>query len=292
MAITRSAPSRKALLIANCPTGPQPQIGDRLAAFEVAEIGGHEAGREDVRQKQDLLVAQALRHLDRADVGVGHAQVLRLATGIAAEHVGIAEQAGRRMSPQLLGHLVIRVRALAARKEALLAEEALAAGDRERHHDAVADFELLVFGADLDHLAHGLMAEDVALFHRGHDAVEQMQVRAADGAGRHLDDGIASVLDLGIRHGLAANVVLAVPGQRLHRKSPPLMRSSDKLSKGKSVPMLGGTTNARRRVRRSNSTSAGAEPCPLPDHSQSLPVLRPASDLNWRSAARRKAMTF
>jgi hypothetical protein len=42
------------------------------------------------------------------------------------------------------------------------------------------------------------MAEHIALFHGGHDAVEQMKVRAADRAGRHLDDRVTSVLDLGI----------------------------------------------------------------------------------------------
>ena len=110
-------------------------------------------------------------------------------------------------------------------KKPFLAEEAFAAGDREGNHDAVADLELVVFRTDLDDFAHGLVAENVALFHRGHDAVEQMQVRTADGAGGDLDDGVASVLDLGIRHGVASNVVLAVPGQRFHPKSPSRVRS-------------------------------------------------------------------
>ena len=54
---------------------------DRLAAFEIAEIGGHVAGRKDVRQEQHLLVAQSRRDLDGADIGVGHAQILGLAAG-------------------------------------------------------------------------------------------------------------------------------------------------------------------------------------------------------------------
>src|SRR6185312_5455668 len=124
------------------------------------------------------------------------------------------------MSPQLLGHLVVRVRPLAARKEALLAEETLAAGDRERHHYPVANFELLVVGSDLDDFAHSFMAQDIALFHRRHHAVEQMEIRATDGTGRNLDDGISPVLDRRIRHRLAADVVFAVPSQRLHRVSP------------------------------------------------------------------------
>lgn len=39
---------------------------------------------------------------------------------------------------------------------------ALAAADGERHHDAVAGRELPVVTTDLDDLAHGLVAEDVA----------------------------------------------------------------------------------------------------------------------------------
>jgi hypothetical protein len=61
------------------------------------------------------------------------------------------------------------------------------------------------------------MAENVALFHRRHDTVEQMQVRTADGTGRNFDNGVAAILNLGIRHGVAADVILAMPGQRFHR---------------------------------------------------------------------------
>jgi hypothetical protein len=43
-----------------------------------------------------------------------------------------------------------------------------------------------------------------------------MEVRTADRAGGDLDDRVASVLDLGIRYTLAADIVLAVPGQRFH----------------------------------------------------------------------------
>ncbi len=97
-------------------------------------------------------------------------------------------------------------------KKPLLAEEAFAAGDGEGDHDPVADLQLAVAFADLDHLAHGFMAQDVALFHARHDPVEEVEVGAADGAGRDLDDGVAIVLDLGVGNALAADVVFAVPG--------------------------------------------------------------------------------
>jgi hypothetical protein len=112
---------------------------------------------------------------------------------------------------------VVGVGALAAGKKAVLAEKALAAGDRERHHDAVAYPELFVLGSDLDDFAHGFVAEHVALFHRRHDAIHQMEVRPANRARCHLDNRIATVLDLGIRHAIAPDVVLAMPSQRFHR---------------------------------------------------------------------------
>jgi hypothetical protein len=67
--MTCSAPSITALAIANWPTGPGAEDGDRLAALDVAELGAHVARREDVRQEQDLLVGEVVLDLDRADVG-------------------------------------------------------------------------------------------------------------------------------------------------------------------------------------------------------------------------------
>src|SRR4030095_8758323 len=64
------------------------------------------------------------------------------------------------------------------------------------------------------------MTEHVALFHGRNDAVEDVQVGPAYGAGRDLDDRVAVVLDLRVRHGFAADIVLAVPGQRFHQNLP------------------------------------------------------------------------
>jgi hypothetical protein len=115
---------------------------------------------------------------------------------------------------------VVRIGALAAGEVTVLAEEAFAAGDGERHHHAVADFELLVGGADFNHFAHGLMADDVARLHLRDKAAVNMQVRAADRAGGHLDDGVLRMLDLGIGDFFAANVGFAVPGECFHVNAP------------------------------------------------------------------------
>jgi hypothetical protein len=55
------------------------------------------------------------------------------------------------------------------------------------------------------------VTHDVAGFHRGHEAVEEMEVGAADRACRHFDDGIAGMFDRGIGDGIAANIVFAMP---------------------------------------------------------------------------------
>jgi hypothetical protein len=52
------------------------------------------SGGEDVAEEQHLLVGEAVGILDRADVGEGHAHVLRLAAGVAAGEVRVAEGAG------------------------------------------------------------------------------------------------------------------------------------------------------------------------------------------------------
>ena len=65
--------------------------------------------------KEDLFVAEGLRHFQRADVGERDSYVFRLAAGISAVHVRIAEQARRRVTVQLFGHPGVRVRVIAQR---------------------------------------------------------------------------------------------------------------------------------------------------------------------------------
>ena len=207
------------------------------------------AGREDVAEEQDLLVGEAARDLDRPDVGVGHAYVFGLPARIAAGQVRVAEQAGRGVAEHLVGHLLVAIGALADREIAAPALLALAAGDRERHHDPVADLELVVRRADLDDLAHELVAHDVPGFHPGHEAVVEMQVGAADRAARDLDDRIARRLDPGIGHRVAADVLLAVPAQCSHRGFPSRIR----------VPASGRSPLAGLRATRAATVNVRAE---------------------------------
>jgi len=60
------------------------------------------------------------------------------------------------------------------------------------------------------------VAENVAALHRWLIAVEQVQIRAADGAGRNLDDGVPRILDLRIRNRIDANVAFSMPAECAH----------------------------------------------------------------------------
>ena len=158
------------------PDGAAAPDGDRVAGAYVAVLRGHVAGREDVGEEEHLLVLYLVGNLHRADVGHGHARVLGLAARVAAHHVRVAEQARARKAVDLLLHPGVRVGVVARREQAAPAEEAVAAGDGERHDHAVADLQVRHRLADLDHLAHELVAEDVALLHRRDEAVVEVQV--------------------------------------------------------------------------------------------------------------------
>ena len=122
--------------LANRPAAPD---RDGIAILDLRVLGGHVAGREDVGKEERLLVRDAVRDLDRADVGHRHPQILGLAAAVAAEHVAEAEQPGRRVAHRLDRHLGVGIGPVTSREHAPLAEPALPAADREGHHHPVAD---------------------------------------------------------------------------------------------------------------------------------------------------------
>ena len=202
--------------LANRPATPD---RDGIAIFDLCVLGGHVAGREDVGKEKRLLVRDAVRDLDRPDVGHRHPQILGLTAAVATEHVAEAEEPGRRMAHRLDRHLGVGIGPIASREHAPLAEPALPAADREGHDHPVADFEIRDLRTKLDDLAHVFMAEDVAAFHRRLVAIEEMQVGAADRAGGDLDHRVTRVLDFRIRDGVDADVTLPVPAKCTHGRS-------------------------------------------------------------------------
>ena len=90
---------------------------------------------------------------------------MRLTAWEATIHFGITEQAGGRIADHLGLFRARRIGHLAQAEQAAFAELAVAAADGEGHDDAVADLQVSDVGADLHHLAHGLVTDDVAGFH-------------------------------------------------------------------------------------------------------------------------------
>jgi hypothetical protein len=84
--------------------------------LDVAKVGGHVAGEEDVGEEQHLLVRKFVGHFERSHMGIGDAEKFRLPAGVAAEEVRIAEQAARRVPPQLLRILLVGIGSLAGRE--------------------------------------------------------------------------------------------------------------------------------------------------------------------------------
>ena len=64
------------------------------------------------------------------------------------------------------------------------------------------------------------MAEDGAGLHAGNGAADEMQIRAADGAGGQANDGIGGLLDFGFAHLIEANIADAVEYYCFQGKSP------------------------------------------------------------------------
>src|SRR6185369_6091606 len=106
--------------------------------------------------------------------------------------------------------------------ELALAEEAAAAGDGEGDDHAVAEREVLDLAAELDDLAHELVAQDVPLLHGGDVAVVEVEVRAADRGRGDADDGVAPVQDRRVGDVFYPDVVFTVPTECFHDRSPGL----------------------------------------------------------------------
>ena len=82
------------------PHRPAAPNRDRVSGFDVRILGGHPAGRQNIGQKQHLVIFQVIGDGDRTDVGVRHAHILGLAAGVAAGEVRVAERRPHRMAHQ------------------------------------------------------------------------------------------------------------------------------------------------------------------------------------------------
>ena len=181
---------------------PEREDNDRVADPDAARFGAAEAGRGDIGQEHDLLIADAIG--DRREVGLG---------GRDEDVFGLATVDGVAEAPAAHGFVAAAVAALA--EVAGQAGAALAARGDRRDEDALTDFVAGDARAELVDDADRLVADDQARADRIL-ALEDVDVGAADRGRRDADDGLA---DPGsrTRHGLDADVAGAVEDGRAHR---------------------------------------------------------------------------
>ena len=122
--------------------GGRDALAQGLAAGALAQAGvdsGLVPGRQDVVEKQHLLIGQDIGHLQRADIGLGHPCILGQNTGIAAIQVAVAEQPGAsRCRLHIENRATAGIGAFAGREQCHVAVKTLAAGNEEGNDDPVA----------------------------------------------------------------------------------------------------------------------------------------------------------
>ena len=261
--ITRPAPSCLAIRVANWPTGPRPRTATVPPARDLGELHALPRGRQDVGQVEEPLVRVLVGHLDRAELGLRHAQVLGLPAGHRAVQAGVAEQARALALVAHLGGLALGV-------EAALAHPAVAAGDVERDDDAVAGLDVGDVGADLLDDAHRLVAEDVARGEVGAQDLVEVQVRPADRGRGDLDDRVGRLSSRGSRTSSTRTSRLPCQVSALTWFAP-VRRGVGSLP----------TVQRRGPLRASRSPSADQEPA----HVLRAGALSPALSLGARSGA-------
>ncbi len=118
---------------------------------------------------------------------------------------------------------------LAGGKLIQLAEKATAAGDHERDDHAVAWADCCNPSAHFLDNTHELMAENVAMLGLRNLAAIEVQVRPADGRGRHAQDNVVGLLQDRIRNGVDLDVMGAVIGESSHVCDLPCEMNDTKL---------------------------------------------------------------
>jgi hypothetical protein len=92
--------------LAHRPAAPD---SDRVFGLNVTLLRGHVASGKNIGEEQHLFVRVTVFDFDRPDIGERHARVLRLPTGVTAEHVRVTEDSSRRMAEHFLCDGSVRI---------------------------------------------------------------------------------------------------------------------------------------------------------------------------------------
>ena len=140
-----------------------------------------------------------------------NSQVLRLSARITAAQMRVTKETGRSVAHDLCGLLAVGIGPVTAGIHFPLAEETFAAANSEWDDDPVSDLQVFDRAADLNHLAHILVAKDISFVHLGHITVIKMEIRSAYRGRRYLNDCIRGVFDRWIRNILDPYISFSIP---------------------------------------------------------------------------------
>ncbi len=180
------------------PDRARPDDGHGVAGLDAAVQDTHLVGRrEDVREEEHLLVAQAFRDL---------------------VHRGVRERDARELGLKPVDQMAEDPAAPAGAEAvvALLAEAAASARRDARDEHPVARRDRRDGGADLDDGADGLVAEDRPRRHLGDVALEDVQIGTADRRRVDAHDRVGRIDDRRVGHGIPGSLAWAVVHERLH----------------------------------------------------------------------------
>ena len=194
---------------AHLPDRPETVDRERASFRHVRVCHRLPGGREHVGEIEEALVGWAFRHFDRAVVRLWDAEILGLTPGDGSVELRVAEQGGAFVVLVHLGRLTLRLKPV-------VAHEAVAAGDVERHHDTIPRPDVRHLGADLFDDPHRLVPEDVSRFHVHREDAVEVQVRTADRRRGDPHDRIRRLLDHRIRNLIDPDVFGSVPDHCLH----------------------------------------------------------------------------
>ena len=95
----------------------------------------------------------------------------------------------------------------------------LAAGNRKWHHDTVTGSEVMYSAANLNHLTHTFVPEDIPFVHGGNTPIVEMHIRATNSTQCDLD-GVPWVEDLRFWYRFNTDITFAIPADCFHCVPP------------------------------------------------------------------------
>ena len=184
-----------------------------MPRLDAGHLRAEVAGRENVGEKDCLIVADLRRQLDQTDVRERHARFFGLQT---------VERAARFRSAEKCRAVVraVRVRLVALRVVSRATVRTDAARDRRWDHDTIAGLEVAHARSDLLDDADAFVAEHGAGFHPAERAADHVQIGPADCAGRQPHDGVGGILQHRLVDLFEADVADIVEHYSFHVRPP------------------------------------------------------------------------